>query len=232
MLRLLGFFTAVFALTWVLAQLPIVGVLFRIPFLGFWFTAILLSAVLAKLGTEALDHRARKSLERQLGAVDTPHHKGKLASLWLSQGKPKRAVPLFEEAVAGDPESLQWRYRLAQARFESGAAPGEVIGPLEHVLDEDEEFAFGAPMLLSARAHLADGKGDEALERVARFDRNHGPAPESALLRGRILKALDRRDEANRAFDDVGKLAKTMPGHATSRGGTPRLRAFVARWFG
>ncbi len=232
MARLLGFFVVVLIGTSLLARVPIVGAVFRIPFLGFWFTAILVSLAFAKLGAEAVDLRARKSLERGLGAVDTPHHKGKLGSLLLAQGKARRALPLLEEAATRDPASKEWRYRLALARFEARVAPDAVLEPLASLLAEDEEYAFGIPMLLSARARLRAGRPDRALENVHRFEHNHGPTPDSAILRGRLLKAAGQRDEAGAAFDEVAALLRTMPRHAASRAGMPRLRALWARFFG
>lgn len=232
MLRLLAFFIVVLVLTNVLAHVPIIGLAFRIPFLGFWFTAILLSAVFAKLGSDAVDAGARRSLERSLGAVDTPHHKGKLGALLLSQGRAKKAVPLFEQAVEGAPDSLEWRFRLGEARLAAGGDPERALADLDRVIAVDEEHAFGSVMLLSAQAAQRAGRPDFALARIERFEHNHGPSPESALLRGRVLKALDRGDEAHRAFDDVPDLARASARQGASRSWTWRLRAFLARVFG
>ena len=230
MVRLLVFFLAVFALTGFLAQLPVVGALFRIPFLGFWFTALLLSAVLAKLGTEAVDAGARRRLERSLGAVDTPHHKGKLGALLLSQGKARRAVPLLAAAAEGDPGSLEWRYRLGEGRLRAGE-PAAALVALDTVLAADEEHAYGGAMLLSADAARRAGELPGALERVARFERNHGPSPASALLRGRVLRASGDEAGAAAAFREVVPLAVAGRGRA-SRSWTWRLRTVLARCFG
>lgn len=229
-MRFLLFFVAVFLLTGVLAQVPGVGVLFRIPFLGFWFTAILLSALLARAGTVAVDAGRRRALERTLGAVETAHHKGKLAALHLAQGHRRRALPLFAEAMAMAPESLEWRYGFARAA-EGGGAEERARGleVLEAVLAEDEEHAFGDAMLLAARMHRAAGDGEQALDRVHRFERNHGPSPESALLRGRLLKGLGDGDAAGRAFDEALALARS---HRGARAPWLGLRARWARWFG
>ena len=232
MLRLLGFFIAVFLLTGLLAQIPVLGALFRIPFLGFWFTAILLSIVLAKVGTDAVDARARRSLERSLGSVDTPHHKGKLGALLLSQGRPRKAIPLFEEAARGDPESLEFRYRLGQARLAARQDPKAALEDLDAVLAVDEEHAFGDAMLLSADAARRAGDAEGEQERAERFERNHGPSPASALLRGRLLKSLERGEDAGRAFDEVVTLARTAPAHIASRRWTWPVRALFARVFG
>ncbi|MEM9381697.1 MAG: tetratricopeptide repeat protein [Planctomycetota bacterium] len=232
MLRLLGFFVVVFVLTGVLARMPVVGAVFRIPFLGFWFTAILLSVVLAKVGADAVDHRARRALERSLGSVDTPHHKGKLGALLLSQGRARKAIPLFEDAARGDPGSLEFRYRLGQARLQARQDPRAALADLDAVLGVDEEHGFGDAMLLSADAARRAGDPEDALRRVERFERNHGPSPQSALMRGRLLKGLGRAEDAGRAFDEVGILARAAPAHSASRSWTWPVRALLARVFG
>ena len=231
-LRFVGFFLAVLLLTPVLAGLPVVGAVFRIPFLGFWFTAILLAALFAKIGTEAVDAGRRKSLERSFGSVDTPHHKGKLGALYLTQGRARKAIPFLEEAVAGDPETVEWRYRLAQAKSHVHGLEEEGIEAIESVLSEDEEHAFGASMLLSAELYFKAGKSDMALARAESFERNHGASPESALLRGRALKHLGRTNEAAAAFEQVGELAGSLPAYSGSRSWTWKLRAMWARLLG
>ena len=232
MARLLIFFVSVFILTGFLAQLPLVGVLFRIPFLGFWFTALLVSAVAAKLGTEAVDAGARRRLERSLGAVDTPHHKGKLGALLLSQGKARRAIPLLAAASAGDPTSLELRYRLGEARLRAGGDPEGALEALDSVLREDEEYAYGGAMLRSVVASRAAGQWEGALERVKRLERNHGVTPESAMLRARTLRSAGEAEAAGRAFDEVAPLAAASGRGAASRTWTWRLRTMLARTFG
>ena len=232
MARLLIFFVSVFVLTGFLAQLPLIGALFRIPFLGFWFTALIVSAVAAKLGTEAVDAGARRRLERSLGAVDTPHHKGKLGALLLSQGKARRAIPLLEAASAGDPSSLELRYRLGEARLSAGADPLEALDALDSVLRADEEYAYGGAMLRSVEAARAGKRWAGALERVARFERNHGPTPESTLLRARTLLATGEVEAAGRAFDEVAPLAAASGRRGASRTWTWKLKAMLARRFG
>lgn len=233
MARFLIFFVAVFFLTGLLAQVPLVGGLFRIPFLGFWFTAILLSAFLAKAGTEAMDAGKRRALERSLGSVDTPHHKGKLAGLHLSQGSPRKALPLFREAMELDPASTEWRYGYARAAAAIGGDERERgLEVLDGLLAEDEEHGYGAAMLLAARLLQGLERNDEASDRIARFERNHGPAPESALLRGRVERARGETEAARAAFDEAARLAASHPGTRGSRGWTFGWRLRFARWFG
>ena len=71
-----------------------------------------------------------------------------------------------------------------------------------------------------------------ALERVARFERNHGPTPESAMLRARTLRAMGNAPAAGRAFDEIVPLAAASGRKAASRTWTWRLRTMIARRFG
>lgn len=227
--RMLLFFVVVIFCTRLLAGLPVVGAIFRIPFLGYWFTAILLSAVVAKLGADAVDFSARRRLARSLGSVDTPHHKGKLGSLLLSQGRARKAIPLLEQAVEGDPSSLEWRYRLGLARLRGKADPSAALAAFDSVLAEDDHFAFGAVMLLSAEAAFEAGYPDNALLRVERFEREEGPSPTSALLRAKVLKKAGRRSEAHAALDELPGLFKTAPKREASQSWAIRMRALVLR---
>jgi hypothetical protein len=149
----------------------------------------------------------------------------------LAQGRARKAVPLFEEAAAGDPTSLEWRYRLGMARLKAGDDPAAALQALDSVLAEDVEFGFGSAMLLSARAAKEAGHPDHAVDRVERFERNHGPTPESALLRAELLKAGGDRAGANAALDEIPRLAKLAPKRGQSQSWSVRLRALKLRLF-
>lgn len=206
MLRLAVFFVAVLGLTFLLRHVPVLGAFFGIPLLGFWLTAILLSAGLSWAAQRALQRRRFQSQARSLGAVDTPANQGKLGVLLLSTGDARRALPYLTAAHAGEPEWGEWSYRLGEARLATGDAAGalDALGPL---LKRDEEHAYGRALLLAARAASAVGDHASALARVERHDRNHGATPESAFERGQALRGLGRADEARAAFGDVPRLA-------------------------
>ena len=229
--RMLLFFVVVIFCTRLLAGVPVIGAIFRIPFLGFWFTAILLSALAAKFGSDAVDFTARRRLRQSLGSVDTPHHKGKLGSLLLAQGRATKAIPLLEAASAGDPTSLEWRYRLGLARLRGRGDPSAALSAFDSVLAEDDEFGFGSAMLHSGEAAFAAGYPDNALVRIDRFEREQGPTPASALLRGRVLKKAGRRSEALAALDEIPGLCKSAPKREASRSWAIRMRALVLRLF-
>lgn len=229
MLRLAGFFLLCILLLGILRQVPLVGEVFRVPLVGFWLTAILLSVLFSKVAASALDRRRVKNLERRLGAVDTPHNQGKLGSLMLAQERHRRARELLERAVAGEPASIEWRYRLGCARLgmRDWAA---AIESLASAARDDEEHAYGAVLLRLAEAYTRAGDARRALECLARFERNHGPSPESAFRRGLALKAAGQGSEARAAFGEVARLSEQQARYQRRSSLGWVARAFLARW--
>lgn len=227
-MRLLGYFALVFAAFYVLRYVPVVGELFRIPFIGFIVAAALVSGGISWFTVRAVDQRRARVMERQLGAVETPHNQGKLGSLYLAQGRARRAIPHLERAVAGEGQSAEWNYRLGTAYLRA-RRPQDALKVLAHAALLDEEHAYGSVMLRLSEAQLATNAPTEALASIERFERNHGPNPESAYRRGLALKALGRREDAGLAFAEVGKLAAHS---ARFQKGAQRgfvVRALIAR---
>jgi len=228
--RFLGYFLAVMAALVVLREVPVVGAIFRIPVLGFFAAAAVVSAVVARAGTW---YGARRRLARQvreLGQVETPAMRGKLGRLLLQSGRPREAVAPLEEAAAGDPESAEWRYRLGQARLESGDLAGGLAG-LEEALALDERHAYGEVMLRASEARRRAGDAAGALAAAERFEALQGPSPRSAYRRGEALRDLGRGDEARAAFEAVGRLAREVPGYQRREALGWSARALRARLF-
>ena len=230
MLRLAGFFVVVLLAMQVLRLVPFVGGLFANSFVGFWLTAILVSAVASRWASRAVDRARIARRRRELGAVDTPHNQGKLVSLLLAGGYARAAVAPLERAIAGEPGSAEWRYRLGLALLATGRA-GEAADAFARAVAIDEEHAYGAVQLRLAEALEKADRPSEAHDAVARFERNHGPSPESAYRRGRALRKLGRAPEAREAFREVGALAARSAGF--QRGGARgwAARALLARVF-
>ena len=201
--------------------------MFRIPLLGFWLTAILLSAGLSRFAAHSLDRRKQRSLARQLGAVDTPHNQGKLGSLMVQQRRYKAAIPRLERAADGEPEMVDWTYRLGIARLGAKDYPG-AIDALERAVEANEEHAYGGGLLRLAETYQADGQLERALEVLERFERNHGPNPESAYRRGLALRASGRRDDARAAFREVGELGRQAARYQKKGATQWQLRAWWA----
>jgi len=231
-LRLVFFFIVVLVVLQVsrtlLGGVPILGTLLDIPLLGFWIVAIALGATLSKLGANAIDRRKRSRLVAQLGAVDTPHNLGKLGSLYEGQGRHRQALPYLDRAVEGEPEVAEWHYRRGLALGGLGQCR-DAIDALQHALAIDDKHAYGRTLMRLAEFQAKDGQHDRALESLERFERNHGPQPESAYRRGVSLKALGHRERSRAALDEVSQLASESARYQKKAGSSWVLRAFIAR---
>lgn len=212
MLRLAGYVLLVFAVIFVLRHVPGLGFLFAIPFLNFFLAAAIVSAAIGWWTSRTVDSRRVRTLEREFGAVDTPHNQGKLGVMILARGRPRRAIPHLARAASGEPDRAEWHYRLGAARLAAGEANTAVLD-LERAVQVDPEHAFGAPRLRLAEARLAVRAAAGSLAAAEDFERHYGPTPESAYRRGLALRALGRSGEARAAFTNVADLARS-----TSRG--------------
>jgi tetratricopeptide (TPR) repeat protein len=227
-LRLLGFLVAVIVLLNLLKAVPGIGGWFH-GLLGFWLVAILLAIALSR-ATEKLQRVRRFASQlHALGHVESPHNHGKLGSLLSANGRPAAALPHLERACAGEPEVAEWRFRRGLALLALGRAP-DAITALESAAAIDEEHAYGGVQLALARAHSEARNADAALGALDRFDRNHGPNPESAFRRGLALKLAGRANEAREALAQVGELARRAARFQRPQNRRWVLRAWLARW--
>jgi tetratricopeptide (TPR) repeat protein len=174
---------------------------------------------------------AGRSLSRritELGHVDNPHNQGKLGSLYLAHRRPARAVEPLRRAAAGEPDSPEWHYRLGCAELAIGHA-AEAAAALERAAAIDGEYAYGEVQLRLAQARTSLGEGERALAALDRFDSDHGPSPESALLRGVAQKRMGRRDEARASFRKVSVLSARAAQFQRARNRRFVLRALVSQ---
>lgn len=205
--RFLLFFALAVVLSRVLAKVPIIGGLFaHTGIFGIWIVAILLSFGMTWWGQRAVRVGRTRSELRRLMQVETPHNKGKAACLLYAQGSVRKSVPLFEEAVAGEPDVADWHYRLGKALLDLRRYD-EAIVAFERAVEIDPEHAYGAAQLRLAEVRATEGEDERALEALVVFERNHGPSPESCYRRGRSLARLGRKDEARAAYQEVAALA-------------------------
>ncbi len=209
MLRLAGYVLTVFALLWILSYVPVIGAVFRIPFVGFFLAAAILSIGIGWWTARVVERRRLRGQVREFGGVDTPHNRGKLGALYLASGRVRQALPHLERAAEGEPDRAEWHYRLGVARLLAHDANAAVLA-FERAVATDPEHAFGAPRLRLAEARLAANDAQGSLEAAREFESRHGPTAESAYRAGSALRALGRRDEARAEFGRVGELARAV----------------------
>jgi tetratricopeptide (TPR) repeat protein len=231
LVRVAAFLLGTLVLTGLLGNVPVVGPLFRgTGLLGLFVAAALLSAVLTRIAERLLSARRLRSEVTALGAVGSARNLGKIGALYLARGRPRAALLPLEQAAQGEPEVAEWPYRLGLANLATGAlAPA--LAAFERCLALEEEHAYGAAQMRKAECLARLGRAEEALAALARFERNHGPSPESAFRRGRALRALSRASEARAAFSEATELARGAARYQQRSATVWALRASLARWF-
>lgn len=229
-MRFLAYFFLVFVTLFVLRQLPLVGGLFQIPLVGFFLAAMVVSALVARGGQVMTNRAHAKRQMRELGEVDTPQRRGKLGRLLLQNGRAREAVDHLRAACDADEETVDWPYRLGVALLESGEAE-EATMWLNKAREMDEGFAYGGVLLKLSEAALALGDFEAALEALERYEVFQGPSPEQAFRRGRVLKAMGRREEAKASLESVTQLAARAPKYQRAEARAWAARAFWAKLF-
>jgi len=228
--RFLGYFLLVFVALTLLRQVPVLGGLFRIPLFGLFLAALVVSALVARAG-EALASRSKLQRQlRELGEVDTPQRRGKLGRLLLANGRAAQAIEPLRDAVAQDPETVDWHYRLGMALLQTGQAT-EAVELLKHARELDDSFAYGGVHLQLSEALGLVGEGEEALACLDRFEVLQGVTPESAFRRGRTLKLMGRKAEAREVLGSVSAVAGKVPKYQRGEARGWAWRAFLAKWF-
>lgn len=231
MMRLILWFAVVLVCRQFLAAIPVLGVPFRIPFVGFFLTLYLVGW----LGRRAVERwdagRRARALAKSLGNVETPHNQGKLGVLYESRGRYGKAIGHLQQAVEGEPEVTEWHYRLGRSYLGAGLLD-EALETLNHARSQDEEHAYGGVLMSLAEAQRRASHPDRALESIERFERNHGPKPESAYRRGKALAALGRKEESQSAYREISKLAGEAVRYQRSEARSWVFRGWLARVLG
>lgn len=231
MVRLAAFFIGVMLLYGLLSRLPVVGPFFHhLGCFGVWITAIALSWAVTRYGERAVRVGRDRAAIRRLLAVGSPYNHGKVGTMYLHQGRLRRALEHLERAVAGEPDVAEWHYRrgcaLALLKRDEQA-----VEALQRCVTLEEEHAYGAAQLRLAETLVAAGRDAEALDALAVFERNHGPVPESAYRRGLAWKRLGKAAEARAAFAEVSRLSAEAARYQRRDAGFWTLRAKLAQLF-
>jgi tetratricopeptide (TPR) repeat protein len=228
--RLFGFFLVVFLLLSALRVVPVIGAVFQYPLVGVFLAAAIVSVVAARTGSEVVKSRKQAAELRRLEAVSTPHNRGKLGRLLEMGGRAKEAIEPLEEAIAGEPEVVEWHYRLGRAQFALSNFAA-AIKTLQHAAELNEEYAYGDVLLSLAEAQRRGRQSPAALETLERYETLNGPTPESAYRRGQNHSAQKDRDQARAAFDEVASLAASLAAYQRKTGRSWAAKALFARLF-
>jgi len=94
--------------------------------------------------------------------------RAQLAEIWLAKRRPRRAIPLLQQALERDAGSAELRYLLGVAYLRAGQADN-ALEPLSEALAKDQKLRYGSAYLAIADALVAVGRTDEAIEAYERY---------------------------------------------------------------
>jgi predicted Zn-dependent protease len=133
-----------------------------------------------------------------------------LAKIHLDRRRPRRAIPLLEQALRRDAESAELWYLLGRVLLEAGR-PADALPPLVEAASRDEKLLRGEVYLVAARALEALKRHEEAEESLLRY-----LAMSSSTIEGRVRLARVRRKQghdegAREALRDAIQTHATVP---------------------
>lgn len=94
--------------------------------------------------------------------------RAQLGEIWLAKRRPRRAIPMFEQALERDRTSAELQYLLGLARLRAGDAEA-ALPPLSEALAKEPKVRYGSAYLAIGEALAKLGRLDEAIDAFERF---------------------------------------------------------------
>lgn len=91
-----------------------------------------------------------------------------LAEIWLDKRRPRRAIPLLEQALERDRDSAELHYLLGLAQVRAGDTE-RALAPLSEALARDPKVRYGSAYLAIGDALADRGRLDEAIDAYERY---------------------------------------------------------------
>lgn len=133
-----------------------------------------------------------------------------LAKVWLEKRRPRRAIPLLEEALRRDGESLELRFLLGRALYASGR-PEAALEPLVDVAMRDPRFAYGEAYLVAGCALGKLRRDQEAEDALERYLEVNSSSVEGRVRLARVRRELGDKDGAREALDEARRTYRDLP---------------------
>ena len=140
-------------------------------------------------------HQARvRSLQADIDAnASNATARRDLAKIWLEKHRPRRALPLLEQAIARDSDSIELLYLSGVAHLLAGNHD-KAVEALVAVTHREPNFQYGEAYLRAADALMALGRWDDADDALERYVKINSSSVEARWKRLRVCKA--RKDAA------------------------------------
>jgi tetratricopeptide (TPR) repeat protein len=149
-----------------------------------------------------------------------------LAKIWLEKHRPKRALPLLEQAIARDPSSLELLYLSGLSHLLAGDNE-RAVEALVGVTHRQPSFQYGDAYLRAADALIALARWDDADDALERYARINSSNIEGRVKRLRVCKARKDTDGMRRASADLRDVWRSLPSYQRRKQFGWYVRSFI-----
>jgi tetratricopeptide (TPR) repeat protein len=136
--------------------------------------------------------------------------RAQLAEIWLAKRRPRRAIPLLQQALQRDDKSAELRYLLGLAYLRAGQA-NEALEPLAAALAADPKLRYGSAYLAIGDALAAVGRRDEAIEAFERFIKINTSSLEGYCKLARVRRKNGDTAGADKACREAVDTYRVLP---------------------
>jgi tetratricopeptide (TPR) repeat protein len=135
-----------------------------------------------------------------------------LAKIWLEKHRPWRALPLLDQAIARDPDSLELLYLSGVAHLLAGNHE-KAVTALVTVVHREPNFLYGEAYLRAADALMALGRWDDADDALERHVKINSSSLEGRFKRVRVCKARKDVEGMRKAQSDLRDVWRALPSY-------------------
>ena len=161
-----------------------------------------------------LKHRGRvRALQADIDAnPSNATARRDLAKIWLEKHRPLRALPLLEQALARDPDSIELLYLSGLSHLLAGQHE-RAIAALVAVTHREPNFQYGEAYLRAADALIALQRWDDADDALERYAKINSSNIEVRCKRLKVCKARNDVDGARKAQAELRDAWRTLPSY-------------------
>ena len=135
-----------------------------------------------------------------------------LAKIWLQKHRPLRALPLLEQAIARDPDSLELRFLSGVSHLLAGQHE-KAVEAFVTVTHREPNFQYGEAYLRAADSLMALGRWDDADDALERYVKINSSSIEARCKRARVCKARKDAEGASKAQADLRDVWRSLPSY-------------------
>ena len=135
-----------------------------------------------------------------------------LAKIWLEKHRPWRALPLLDQAMARDPDSIELLYLSGVAHLLAGNHE-KAVTALVTVVHREPNFQYGDAYLRAGDALMGLGRWDDAADALERHVRINSSSLEGRFKRVRVCKARNDAEGMRKAQSDLRDVWRALPSY-------------------